>query len=220
MSPARQRWTLRLRADPDVPGDLTLQVAPVLVTAGTDAGPREVPFPAVPLRVTTSVVLGRDGPRPPTDVKDPPPADAAPSVLPVVVAGVAFGVAFVALLLLRRRRSRSLAGAETPRSRFEREVAELRDAVFPDGEFAARLSSLVRAYVEAAEGLPAPRRTPREIGPLAAGVVRLQTLPDLLQRCDAARFSGAALNTEARAELLAAALRLAAGGVEAPAGGG
>ena len=211
LSPSRQRWTLTLRADPAVPGDTPLQLAPVRVTAGTDAEPREVALPPVSLRVVASVVLGRDQPRPPTDVEDPVAAIAsAASARPVVItSGVV--VALLVALAWRRRRSTRAAQPETPRGRFERELVQLRTQSIPDTTFPARLSAAVRAYVEAVDGLPALCRTPREIEPLAEGAARLRDLPELLRRCDEARFSQVRLDDGLRAGLLAAAAKLAEG---------
>ncbi len=209
VSPTRQRWTQTLRADPDVPGDNPLQLAPVRVTAGTDAEPREVAFPPLTLLVVATVVLGRDPPRPATDLEEPEVTiPAVRSVWPVV-AVPAVGAAALAALAWRRQRLARSAAPETARGRFERELADLRgdDAA----EFPARLSAAVRGYVEAVDGLPAPRRTPREIEPLAAGAARLRDLPELLRRCDEARFSQVTLDAESRATLLAAATKLAEG---------
>lgn len=209
VSPTRQRWTLTLRADPDAPGGALLQLASVRVTASTDDTPREVAFPPVALRVVTTVVLGRDQPRPPTDVEEPEAATRAVLSLRPVAAVSALGVAGLAALAWRRRRFTRSAAPETPRERFEGELAGLRGESVP--EFPARLSAAVRRYVEAVDGLPALRRTPREIGPLAEVAARLHDLPELLRRCDEARFSPVPLDAESRAALLAAATKLAEG---------
>ncbi len=209
VSPTRQRWTLTLHADPNVPGEAPLQLALVRVTAGDDAAPREVTFPPLALRVVATVVLGRDQPRPPTDVEEP--AAAVPATRGAWPATVAFALVVTLLTALswRRRRCAKSATPETPRSRFERELADLRggDAT----QFPARLSAAVRNYVEAVDGLPALRRTPREIEPLAEGAPRLHDLPELLRRCDEARFSPSPLDADSRGTLLAAAAKLAEG---------
>ena len=95
------------------------------------------------------------------------------------------------------------------RGRFVRELTDLHGEVV--AEFTARLSDAVRRYVEAADGLPTLRRTPREIAPLAEGAARLRDLPELLRRCDEARFSRVPLDADSRAALLAAAAKLAEG---------
>jgi len=209
VSPTRQRWTLTLCADPDVPGDVSLQLAPVRVTAGTDAESREVAFPPMVLRVVATVVIGRDQPRLPTDVEEPDPEPPAiVSVWPAAVAS-AFGVAALSASVWRRQRVTRSATPETPRGRFVRELTDLHGEVV--AEFTARLSDAVRRYVEAADGLPTLRRTPREIAPLAEGAARLRDLPELLRRCDEARFSRVPLDADSRAALLAAAAKLAEG---------
>ena len=207
VSPTRQCWTLTLRADPDAPGETPLQLAPARVTAGTDAEAREVAFPPLALRVVATVVLGRDQPRPPTDVEGPEAA--TPATVSVWPVAVAVAVAVLAALAWRRRRLTRLAAPETPRGRFGRVLAELHGEGVAD--FPARLSVAVRRYVEAVDGLPALRRTPREIGPLAEGAARLHALPELLRRCDEARFLPVPLDAESRAALLATAAKLAEG---------
>ena len=210
VTPSRQRWTLTLRADPDVPGETPLQLATAQVTAGTDAEPREVAFPPLTLRVVATVVLGRDQPRPPTDVEEPQPEPPTPAT-PAYWAAAVVALTLLAALTWGRRRSARTAVPESPRGHFERELANLRTETVPREEFPARLSAAVRRYVEAVDGLPALRRTPREIAPLAAQAARLHDLPELLRRCDEARFSHAPLDAEVRAELLASAARLAGG---------
>ena len=211
LSPTRQRWTQTLRADPDVPGETPLQLAPVRVTAGTDTAPGGVSFPPLALRVVATVVLGRDQPRPPTDVEEP--VAATPSTLGVWPVGIVscVGVAVLAAWVWRRRRFPLTALPESPRGRFERELADLGGEGIPAAEFPARLSAAVRSYVEAVDGLPALRRTPREIEPLAEGAARLHDLPELLRRCDEARFSQVPLDANDRAALLAVAAKLVEG---------
>ncbi len=209
VTPTRQRWTLTLLAYPDAPGEAPLQLAPVRVTAGTDDGSREVAFMPLAVRVVATVVLGRDQPRPPTDVEEPDPEPPATvSAWPVAVAS-ALSVTALAAFAWRRRRVTRAAAPETAQGRFERELADLHGEGV--AEFPARLSAAVRRYVEAADGLPALRRTPREIEPLAAAAGRLHDLPELLRRCDEARFSHAPVDAETRDELLAAAARFAEG---------
>lgn len=211
LSPTRQRWTLRLRADPDVPGEGPLQLAPVRVLAGTDDAPREVAFPPLAMRVVATVVLGRDGPRPPTEVEAPAPSTPTASLVMPVTIGVAVGVVLVAAIVRGRRSSSRSIEQDSARSRFERELDSLRGDAVPDALFPAQLSAAVRAYIEDVDGLPALRRTPREIEPLAVGAERLQPLPELLRQCDDARFSETPVSAETRTLLLAAAAKLAPG---------
>ena len=210
LSPTRQRWTLTLRADPDVPGEVPLQLTPVRVTAGTDAAPGEVAFPPLTLRVVATVVLGRDQPRPPTDAEEPRPDPPTPATPAYWVAAVV-ALTLLAALAWGRRRTARAAATESPRGHFERELAKLGTEGVPTEEFPARLSAAVRGYVEAVDGLPALRRTPREIEPLAEGAARLHDLPELLRRCDEARFSQVPLDAEVRATLLASAAKLIEG---------
>ncbi len=211
LSPTRQRWTLSLRADPDVPGEAALQLAPVRVLAGTDDVPREVTFPPLTMSVVATVVLGRDGPRPPTDVEAPAPSAASASLALPVTIGAAIAALVLAAVVRGRRSSARSSVQDSARSRFERELASLRGDGVPDALFPAHLSAAVRAYVEDADGLPALRRTPREIEPLAVGAERLLPLPELLRQCDDARFSDTPVRAETRALLLAAAAKLVEG---------
>lgn len=211
LTPTRQRWTLSLRADPDVPGEVALQLASVRVLAGTDDAPREVTFPPLTMRVVATVVLGRDGPRPPTDVEAPAPSTPTASVVMPATIGFAVGAALVAAIIWGRRSSAQSIVQDSARSRFERELESLRGDAVPDAQFPARLSAAVRAYIEDVDGLPALRRTPREIEPLAVGAERLHPLPELLRKCDDARFSETPVSPETRALLLAAAAKLAEG---------
>ena len=211
LSPTRQRWTLSLRADPDVPGEGSLQLAPVRILAGTDDTAREVTFPPLPMRVVATVVLGRDGPRPPTEVEAPAPSTSSASAVMPVTIGTAIGAILLAAILWSRRSSTRSVVPDSPRSRFERELESLRGGAVPDVLFPARLSAAVRAYVEDADGLPALRRTPREIEPLAVGAERLQPLAELLRQCDDARFSETPVGHETLVLLLEAAAKLAAG---------
>lgn len=207
LSPTRQRWTLSLRADPDAPGEGPLQVTAAQVTAGAEFTPRDVPFPPVAMRVVATVALGRDRPRPPTDVEDAEePLPSATSVSPLIAAA-GVGVAVLAALAWRRRSVRT-AAPDTPRGRFERELDYMRGEAVPGEQFPARLSAAVREYVEAVDGLPARRRTPREIEPLADAAGRLHDLPELLRKCDEARFSRLPVGAEARADLIATAAAL------------
>lgn len=207
LSPTRQRWTLTLRADPDMPGETPLQLADVRVTAGDEVGPRGVAFPPLALRVVAAVVVGRDQPSPPTGVEEPAAVTPVGSNRTPFVIALTFALALMAAFAWRRRRIDRAAAPESPRGRFERALADLRGG--EAAEFPARLSAAVRSYVEAVDGLPALRRTPREIEPLAEGAARLQYLPELLRRCDDARFSPVPLEAAHRDELLASAAKLA-----------
>lgn len=207
ITPGRQRWTLRLTADPAMPGDLTVTLPPANVQVGQEASATATMFPPVAVRVTSSVNPG-DMPRPPTDIEPTPPeTDGGGSLgrwfwAAFWLVGIALFVA--AVRWPRRRRGTS---ALDPRQRFLHDLDALKQT--DDGEFAASLSATVRAYAEAADGLPAPRRTAREIAPLTTQTPRLGSLAELLGRCDEARFSGEPLTLDARAKLLADAARLA-----------
>jgi hypothetical protein len=204
LSPTRQRWAVRLRADPLLPGAVPLALPAVAVQAGRDRVASEVTPPPVTIAVTASVTLG-DKPRPPTDI-EMTPGDAGTSLdwrLPLATAAVV-AVLVVAVRYPRRKRG---AAADSPRARYLRELDGLKSAAAAD--FSGRLSALVRAYAEAADGLPAPRRTARELAPLTIDTPRLASLADLVRRLDDARFAGVPPSPVERAALLEDASRLA-----------
>ena len=206
LSPTRQRWTVTLRADPLLPGAVPLALPPLSVQAGRDRTATEVTLPPVTVAVTSSVTPG-DSPRPPTEIEPTPPEDSGTPLDWRFWAALIAVVALLLIVALRFPRPKRFTAPGSPRERFQRELDGLKSAAAAD--FTPRLSAAVRAYAEAADGLPAPRRTARELGPLTAETPRLGALADLVRRLDDARFSGEPLSPGARDKFLTDAARLA-----------
>jgi hypothetical protein len=187
------RWRRSYRLDPQAVGDsVPVAVGPLKVRAGADPQEFTVAFDPIAVRVTT--VVGKadlSELRPVTGVEEPPgppPSDGFPwRPVGYTIAVVAVTAALVRWVR-RGRRSAPLSAAAVA----IRDIARL--AVEPPDDFETRLVRVVRRYCEARFGLPATRQTSAEflaaVAPAAPDPKPLETLRDLLERCDQARFAG------------------------------
>lgn len=203
----RERWTLTLTADPQLPGPaVPLTFAAAGVRVGPAGEPGTVEWPALSVAVTTSLTadVSREL-RGVTGAEAPPPAP-APAAVPgiAVAAGVALVVAAVGVALRLRRRS-----APAPLPPPAAGLAALAADSLADVAFAERLSELVRAWA----GPPADRQTTAELLATLATDPRREAVRGILEACDRAKFAADGLPPDARAPLIAAAAALFAGPV-------
>ncbi len=201
----RERWTLTLSADPQVPGPaVPLAFAPAGVRSGPAGDPGTVDWPVLSVAVTTSLTgdIGREL-RGVTGIGAPPQAP-APAAVPwaAVVAGGALVVAIVGVAV-RLRRWPSPSPAPSPTAG----LAALAADSLPDVAFAERLAELVRAWA----GPPAARQTTAELLATLAADPRREVVRDVLETCDRAKFAAAPLPPAARSALIASAAALFAG---------
>jgi hypothetical protein len=197
----RAAWTQTLRLDPYVPGDaVPLAFAPLPVAAGGQAPVTlELPRRTVDVKTRLAAAQASDA-LPITGYEDPPSAPPTTSNSPII-ALVAFGLVVTALYGAMRKRRSAKSAAPTPTERLA--ALEARADALDGPAFAAELAHVLRTHLEAAHGVPAPRRATPELGDAPP----LDRFKPILDRCDAAKFGGAPLD---RRDLLAAARDLLA----------
>jgi hypothetical protein len=209
----RERWAQVYRLDPYVPGDaVPVAFAPFEVAAGGGPGERvEVRPQTVTVRTGLKDPKPADA-RPVTGVEDPPagPVDTGGWAIVPAVSVAAVLLLAVATVLVRRKRP---LPPPTPGEWVGREFTaieqELMASRLAPAEFADRLATAVRGFVERQYGVPATRRTTGELAaaePLRpGGVVPVDAVRPLLERCDLAKFAGRPPTPEECQELLAKA---------------
>jgi len=219
----RERWVRAYRLDPYVPGDaVPVAFAPFEVAAGGGPGERvELPPQTASVRTGLKDPKAADA-RPVTGVEDPPPGPPGPgwwAVVPVVsVVGAALLVV-AAVLARRKKQPPQTTPAEWVGQEFAALEKELDAGGLTPAAFAERLATAVRGFVERRYGVPATRRTTGELAaagpPPAGGVVPVDAVRPVLERCDLAKFAGRPPTPAECRELLAQArAAVATGGHE------
>ncbi len=179
-----QRWSQDFKLSPFAPGDaVPLALREFSVTAGGDAAPKSIAFPALTIRVETSIKsIGIEEARPITGIEELPPLPPRPAIPPGVIG---FAIAVVLLLLvgsffaLRRRRPMPEL---PPGERAQREL----DALVPDATLPEKLAAILRAFAADAFDLPAETMTTAELAEAHPD----EELRRLLEACDRAKFAG------------------------------
>ncbi len=213
----RQRWAQAYRVDPYQPGEAVhLGFAPAQAFAGKDPQPKEITWQATEVKVTTGV-KGESAAeaRPPTGIEELPPVGTQPTSIQdrlAVLLALAVGVVVIAVAavwLVRRRPPPRPTPEEWAAARLD----ELAVGSAPDGEFADRLSDVVRRFVEARTRVPATKLTTAEVpvelersGDWPAD--RVAELVAVLDRCDRVKFAADRPTAEEAADLLELARRV------------
>lgn len=192
----RERWTLELQIEPDVPGKpLTLQIRPQSFRFGSNASPQMVEWPALSVEVTTQARADAGDARSITgieEVPDPPPWNWRP------VAGIAaiLGLSLLGITILIRRNSRRVEVVSTE-DWLTQQFTKLEADPNPTRQ-AAGIAALLRGYVARKYGLITDCRTTAET---EADVLAAANIPlafdrvefaQLLNDCDSLKFDPAA----------------------------
>lgn len=195
----RAVWTQSLRLDPYVPGEgvpLAFVALPVRAGGSAEAS-LELPARSITVKTRFENAQASDA-LPITGYEDPPvPASGGPAWPVFVIVG--FGIALTAAVIAVRRRRTATAPAPTSAERLA--ALDARADALDDAAFADELAILLRTHLEAAHGIPAPRRATPELGDAPP----LDRFRPILDRCDEAKFGGAPID---RRGLLAAAREL------------
>ncbi|MDY3556007.1 hypothetical protein R5W24_005170 [Gemmata sp. JC717] len=204
----RERWTQTFRLDPHAPGKpLRAELAPV----GVNGKPLTQ---TLAVEVTVERTGGDDTPLPEslpvTTIEELPPqpgtsADRSPGTV-LVAAAVAAVCAMLLVFVWRRvRRPKSV-----PPGAWARTALAALEAEYVGGpDFAERLASVLRRYVERRFAIPATRLTTAELYEATTlggwPVDGARVLRGLLDECDLAKFAGTAPDVEGCAKLIGAA---------------
>ncbi|MBX3398698.1 MAG: hypothetical protein KF873_08160 [Gemmataceae bacterium] len=195
----RAVWTQSLRLDPYVPGEgvpLAFVALPVRA-GGTAEASLELPARSFTVKTRFENAQASDA-LPITGYEDPPaPAPSGPTWPGFALVG--FGIALAVAVRALRRRSTATTPAPTPAEQLA--ALDARADSLDDATFANELAILLRNHLEAAYGVPAPRRATPELGDAPP----LDRFRPILDRCDEAKFGAAPID---RRGLLAAAREL------------
>ncbi|MDB5309085.1 MAG: hypothetical protein JWO38_3287 [Gemmataceae bacterium] len=201
LAEGRERWERTFRLDPWDPAEkAVITFAPVKVTAGTDLNPREVNWPAIEVRVQTTIGETKaENARPVTGIEDLPPVTPPnPAVVGWQMAAGLGSVFATMVVVVLVRRARAKPPPLPPGEWAVRELDRLDRALaavgVTGGDAADRVAAVVREFVERRHGLPAPKLTTTELLVECEGaawpVERTEPLREILVRCDRAKFAG------------------------------
>jgi hypothetical protein len=205
-------WRRDYVFEPLAPGELSLQIEPLLV--GADSGAwQKLSWRPMPVHVQTNITAAEPGAlRDPTVIESLPDAPEA-EPLPWGWLG---GGAFFALLAgyCWRRWRRFRPSPITAEARASRALDRLQALRLPEQgkieRFHTLLANIVRRYLDRKLGLSSRRRTTGEFLETLRASEKLAPeqqdfLRDFFRRCDLAKFAGAAVTVSACAALAAQA---------------
>lgn len=191
----RVGWQQSVELDPLQPGGQSVRSISIRYR-GRDGVRRTVEWKDLRCEIAAPVGSDEQDIRGDVDIEHPPRPPESSSALFWVIAIVTCLVAgFLGWQLLVRGRRRVLA--LRPEEWALRELEKLAqlptDAIFSEGS--ARLSGVIREYIERRFALPAPQRTTEEfLRDMAISsdfpVTEREHLQDFLRRCDVAKFGG------------------------------
>jgi hypothetical protein len=179
----RERWTLELQIEPNVPGKpVTLQLRPQSFRFGSNASPQMVEWPALSIEVTTQAKADAGDARLITGIEavpDPPPWNWRP------VAGVGAIILLLinALYLIARKNARRVDFVST-KDWLSQQFAQLDRETNPTRQ-AAGIATLLRGYVARKYGLITDCRTTAET---EADILAATNIPPAFDRVEFARL--------------------------------
>lgn len=197
----RERWSLRLRVEPFLPGEaVPLQFASAKVTAGGDSAPQPISWDGLEVRVITTLDASTAKPRPITGLELPaveptPVAATTDGRLRVAVAFASIALAGLMLVVARRLHRRV---PESPSAWALRELARL-SSVTESTDFSRildRVLNVCRVYLERTTGVPATRLTVTEFAVASQEIPEAKEWRSFLESNDAGRFAGAGRTRE------------------------
>ncbi len=212
---SRERWELKLRADPYTPGDaIPLQFVPFSVASGDAIEPVEVTWPARFVAVKTDLTAKSWPPRPLTEIEPAPPLPVSPagnsdSLIVAISAGVLLSLLATGVCrwLQKRKQKRQMIQQKITR---EQELQALAEPL-PDVEAAAGISAFLRRELARRDATATTALTTQEL------VVQAKVPPNLqsiLEKCDRVKYAGETFpHTERIAQLAVLSDWLAEGAV-------
>jgi hypothetical protein len=224
----RRRWEKRLVLEPLQLGNLTLPDITVRHRPGRGADWTTVRWQEEVVAIVASSDIQSGGIRgePPLEVFPEPPPDSPSRFLPLLLAA-ASGAAVIGLAAWRlyRGRRKSLVPPHVRALAELDRVASTAPPADQPGWLHARVSAVVRGYVEERFGLPAPRRTTEEFLQSASlqpkfPAATLEELTTLLRECDRVKFTGEPPGPGETAAALALARKVVEGTVLADSSAG
>jgi hypothetical protein len=215
LSGGRERWEQSFQLAPYQAGHVTLPLEPVQFRTQNELRDRSVSWPPLEIRVTSEVSeADLSKARGVTGIDELPPLPSSQFLWPyLAVTGIIGLVGLTtAALLLRRRAHKPM---RSPRDQAIDELLRLEAEGDNAVDLAQRLADLVRRYLEGRYDLAATRLTTAEfLGAMREKKIltreQLQSVGELLQRGDLAKFAGLPPSPEECITLLAAARRLIA----------
>jgi len=201
---SRDRWELKLRADPYTPGEaIPLQFVPFQVASGDAIEPVEVTWPARFVAVKTDFTANSWPPRPLTEIEPAPPLSVAPGAnSDSLVIAIAAGFLLIALAtgvcrwLHQRKQKRQMIQQKLTR---EQELHALAEPL-PDAEAAAGISAFLRRELERRDATVTAALTTQE---LAEQAKVPSTLQSILEKCDRVKYAGESFPHAERIAMLA-----------------
>jgi hypothetical protein len=194
----RERWTQTYRLDPYVPG----KGMPVIFAAVNVNG-REVLPGGFEVNVITTITEAKaEAAKPVTGIEElpPPPSDNAMSLSPWWgIAVVAVAGACVLFVRLRRK-----VPPVPPHEWALGMLDHLEQSEAPEAERVALLATIVREFIERRFGIAATKLTTQELlaVPIPWHAEQSESLRQILDACDRAKFAGVVPSTDECGELL------------------
>jgi hypothetical protein len=202
----RERWEQVYRLDPIAVGELAVRFSPATVNGN------ETDWPLIVITVNKTLEDANPASaRPVTTIEDvaliPPVEDRSPVLW--VVSIVAVACAIVAGVAFTRKRP---VPASPPAEWAMAELAQLQPTEDNGLHIAERIAAIVRTFVERRDTIPATKLTTAELANATHALgwprERIDTLLELLNECDLAKFANTAPTRDRCEQLLTSVRRI------------